>query len=399
MIKKILKRVNNKLSSFVQANITLNQKYKPKGVKNVPRQTTADLKYFEINPPHASELRLDPEFIKSCSPYIKPHMHINTPGDFVLALKDGRIYCTDASNVAVITRDGYVLEEVSFQWGDERIIEASANKVFQVKGFRKPTTYNGKVFSLLSGGAAKHYFYHWLFETIPKIKLLQQIGEFDNISKFIVPNCALKYQREYLKHFGITPEKIIDEEKVHHIQADWLYVTSHIKYHDHHATWVCEFLHSSFIKKQHVGKRKKVYISRADARKNRPVVNEPELIASLTSMGFEIFELAKLSIQEQAYLFSSASIIVAAHGGGLSNLTYCEPGAIILELYPDSYVRHIFYDIADKRSLHYHYLILPSTGGAVNAANGQSVGLIADVEKISSKVKTLLGASVDAFEG
>ena len=186
---------------------------------------------------------------------------------------------------------------------------------------------------------------------------------------------------------------------VHHIQADWLYVTSHIKYHDHHAPWVCEFLYSSFIKRPHIGNRKKVYISRADARKNRPVINEPELIADLTNLGFEVFELGSLSIQEQAYLFNSASVIVAAHGGGLSNLTYCERGTIVLELYPDSYVRHIFYDVAEKRSLQYHYLILPSTGSAINAADGQGIGLVADVNKIVATVKTLLGTSVDAFKG
>ena len=85
-------------------------------------------------------------------------MHIKTPGDFVLGLKDGRIYCADASNIAVISRDGYVLEEVSFQWGDEEIIESRANKVFSIKGFRSPTVYRGKVFSLLSGGRSQILF-------------------------------------------------------------------------------------------------------------------------------------------------------------------------------------------------------------------------------------------------
>jgi capsular polysaccharide biosynthesis protein len=395
--KKIVKRLDSKVSELVQRNFAINTKYKPKGVANIKRESSSDYKYFEINPPHSSQLKLDPEFVNACSWYIKPKMRIETPGDFVLALQNGRIYCADNSNVAVVTNDGTVLEEVSFQWGDERIIEASKNKIFQIKGFKKASIYKGKVFSLLSGGGAKYYFYHWLLETIPKIYLLQQIGEFDNIDYFIVPNTALKYQREYLKHFGIRPEQIIDEEHIHHIQADWLYVTSHIKYHDHHARWVCKFLHDALIKKRHLGKRRKVYVSRADARQNRPVVNETELIASLQSLGFEVFLLGQLSIQEQAALFNSAEFVVTSHGGGLSNLTYCDPGTIVLELYPDKYVRHIFYDIADKRSLQYHYMLLPSTGDAVDAGHGQKIGLIADVDKITSKVKQLLGPNTDAL--
>jgi capsular polysaccharide biosynthesis protein len=211
------------------------------------------------------------------------------------------------------------------------------------------------------------------------------------MNHFIVPNTALKYQREYLQYFGIRPEQIIDEEQTHHIQAEWLYVTSHVKYEDHHAPWVCKFLYDSLIKKRNPGNRRKLYISRADARRNRPVVNEPALIASLKSLGFEAFLMSQLSIEEQAALFNSADIIVASHGGGLSNLTYCEPGTIVLELYPDQYVYHIFYDIADKRSLQYHYLLLSSTGEAVDGINGQKVGLIADVDRITTKVRELLG--------
>jgi hypothetical protein len=244
LIKRILRRLKYELSEFSQNHIPRNSRYKPKGVANIDRVNRAESKYFEIRPPHSSELQLSPEFVKVCSPYIKPVMKIDTPGDFVLALKNGRIYSSDHSNFATISQDGYVLEEVSFQWGlmEERILEAKKNRVFKTKGFTKPNVYRGKVFSLLSGGGAKYYLYHWLTEAIPKMYLFQQSGLLDHNSHFIIPSQQFSYHQEYLKYFGIGKDRIIDEQSVHHIQADWLYVTSHVKYFDHHPNWSLDFL-------------------------------------------------------------------------------------------------------------------------------------------------------------
>ncbi|HTF21104.1 MAG TPA: glycosyltransferase family 61 protein [Chryseolinea sp.] len=317
-------------------------------------------------------------------------MKINTPGDFVAGLKNGRIYCSDVSHIATISEGGYVVEELSFQWGDERIDPAKENRVFKVRGFVKPKIYKGKVFSLLSGGGAKYFLYHWMLETIPKMYLFQQSGELDKDSRFIIPNQHFRYQKEFLKHFGIDEQHIIDEEQVHHIQADWLYVTSHVKYFDHHPAWSCNFLYKSIVQRQEKAPSRRIYISRGDAAKNRPVVNEPQLIEVLGRHGFESVQLSRLSIYEKAQVFNSASIIVGVHGGGLANLVYCESGTKVLEIFPDGYVRHAYYDIADKRLLRYSYLLLPTIGEAVDALQGQKLGLVIDVEKVESKILSML---------
>ena len=35
---------------------------------------------------------------------------------------------------------------------------------------------NGSVFSLLSGGAAKNNYWHWIFDTLPKIAILEKLN-------------------------------------------------------------------------------------------------------------------------------------------------------------------------------------------------------------------------------
>lgn len=391
LISKIVKRARREFEYGLTQNVSFNHEYKPLGVKALVRHTTPVSEYFEFQAPYLSTLDLSQEFTEDCSPYMKPVKSLMSPGDFVVTLEHGRIYCSDLSNIAVISKDNYLLDEVSFQWGNDEIISAQYNTIFSLKGFVKPTVYKGRVFSLLSGGAAKHYYYHWLFETLPKLFLLRQSGHLNDVDYFIVPSTALKFQQEYLRHFGITQDKIINEEKVHHIQAELLMVTSHIKYKDHHSKWVCEFLYQSFFKSQSVGTpTRKIYISRGDAARNRRVHNEEQLIEMLRGYGFESYYLSSLTIDEQAKLFNSASVIVAPHGGGLSNLVYCQPGTKVLEFFPDQYVRHIFYDVANKAGLEYQYLIFQSDGTADNSVEGQTVGIKVDIDVIRRKVQTLL---------
>jgi hypothetical protein len=375
---------------FFQKNIPFNSKYKPKGVAHVSRTNSAGTKYFELNPPHSSHLILSPALVEACSPYIKPVMKIDLPGDFVSGLKDGRMYCSHGSHIATISKDGYVIEELSFQWGDERIDAAEKNMVFQNRGFVKAKVYKGKVFSLMSGGGAKYLLYHWMLETIPKMYLYQQSGEIDKDSYFIVPNRRIRYQQEFLKHFGIDDAHVIDEEEIHHIQADWLFVSSHIKQFDHHPAWSCDFLYRSIVLKPEKAPQKRIYISRGDAGKTRPVVNEPQLIEMLSRYGFESVQLSPLSIYEKAAVFNSAAILIGVHGGGLANLVYCEPGTKILEIFPDRYVRHAYNDIADKRSLQYDYILFPTIGDATDALLGQKLGLIIDVDEVEARIRTIL---------
>lgn len=320
-----------------------------------------------------------------------PVVSYQTDGDFMVTLRNGRIFCSDPNNIAVISEDNYVLEEVSFQWGNYALADVRENRVFNVKGFPKPKKYKGRVFNMLAGWSAKHYYYHWVFETIPKLHILKSSGDFDKVDYFLIPGLAFRYQREYLDHFGITPDKIISEEEVHHIQADELMVTSHVKRFDHHPKWICAFLYNSFTRKIRIGLLPKlVYVARGDAARSRRVANEPQLIEMLNGFGFEAYYLALLSINDQVALFNSASVIIGVHGGGLSNFVFCRPGTKVLEIYPDQYIRPIFLDIAEKSGLEYHYQVFPANGKAENTIEGEALGLTVDLEAIRPTVAALL---------
>ncbi|MEO5975582.1 MAG: glycosyltransferase family 61 protein [Chryseolinea sp.] len=388
---RIAKRIRNEVFYFLVNKLRFNEKLRPLGVKKIVRMSSPEAKYYELGPPQKSVVKVDEKFLSNWSPYMKPVVSYQTDGDFMVTLRNGRIFCADPNNIAVISGDNYVLDEVSFQWANYTISDVKGNRVFKVKGFPKPKKYKGRVFSLLSGWAAKNYYYHWVFETIPKLHILKSSGDLDKVDYFLIPGMAFRYQREYLDHFGITPDKIINEEEVHHIQADELMVTSHVKQFDHHPKWICDFLYDSFTSKIRIGLPEKlVYVARGDAARSRRVANEPQLIEMLKSYGFEAYYLSSMSVKAQVALFNSARVIVGVHGGGLSNYVFCRPGVKVLEFYPDQYIRPIFLDVAEKRGLEYHYMVFPADGKAENTIQGEALGLTADIEAIRNKVAALL---------
>lgn len=99
----------------------------------------------------------------------------------------------------------------------------------------------------------------------------------------------------------------------------------------------------------------KVYISRRGKRK---VVNEAELLALIKPLGFEEYELSRMSLQDQIDLFRSAKIIIGPHGAGLVNLMFCPPGTKVLELFPDPilYGGTCYWSLATAKGLDYTYL-------------------------------------------
>src|SRR4030095_8457699 len=132
--RKVVRRANRYyhiLLGFIPAN----RKLKPIGVKPLltPHSHRSDddsIEYLELNPPYVSTLNLSKQFTSDCSDFAKPEMTVQIPGDFIVTLKNGRVYSYDPSNTAIITMNNYVVDELSFQWEarGEVLVGGSENK-------------------------------------------------------------------------------------------------------------------------------------------------------------------------------------------------------------------------------------------------------------------------------
>lgn len=83
----------------------------------------------------------------------------------------------------------------------------------------------------------------------------------------------------------------------------------------------------------------------------RVLVNENELIDALP--GFSVVRLEMLTASEQARLFAKADVIVAPHGAGLTNIGFCRPGTVVVEMMMDAYCNWCYRRIAAIGDIHY----------------------------------------------
>jgi capsular polysaccharide biosynthesis protein len=74
-----------------------------------------------------------------------------------------------------------------------------------------------------------------------------------------------------------------------------------------------------------------VYIARPDTGKRR-LVNEPEVMAMLTDMGFSIVNPGMLSLAEQISVMRRARLVIGPHGAGLFNFQWALIDATLVEI-------------------------------------------------------------------
>lgn len=198
-------------------------------------------------------------------------------------------------------------------------------------------------------------YYHWMIELLPRIKLLQMAGVSTQIPIFV--NALEKpFQRETLAKLGIRTAVGLNGGVVNAktlIAPSWAGITADPP------RWAIDFLRDSFLPCAGATSGPgRVYISRADTRSRR-VTNEKALLSALESKGFMSVESASLTLGEQVDLFSRATHIVAPHGGGLTNIVFCNPECRVVELFGPKYVNPCYWSLAELVGLDYHAEIAP----------------------------------------
>ena len=73
--------------------------------------------------------------------------------------------------------------------------------------------------------------------------------------------------------------------------------------------------------------------------------------------GFKVVCLEGCSFAEQVGLFASASVIVAMHGAGLTNLVFASPGTQVIELVAPTYINHCYKRVAQTTGCVYQEIV------------------------------------------
>ncbi|HYG37844.1 MAG TPA: glycosyltransferase family 61 protein [Cytophagales bacterium] len=392
-------KAKRKLYENFEKAFRFNSIYKPKGIYKTSKEyykstQNEQVEIYEIYKDHISTLPVSEDFYKAISAYAKPKLTVKT--DYVvIKIPNGRVYTNNMGSVAIISHDNKLLGDVSFQYKKGKIIDPKENIIFSQNYFTPPLRLPGTVFSMLSGGGAINNYGHWLMDALPRLHLLKESGLFESVDWFLVPSLQYDYQIDTLKLLGIPFNKIIEGDKLRHVQGDHLIATTAPRGNNPIIpNWVFEYLRDGFLNcvEKSENLPSLVYISRKDS-KFRNVLNEVELVKLITPYGFQNVTLSDLSFVEKVNLFANADVILGASGAGLTNIFFCKKGSMLIELFSEGFVLTDYIDIAHKAEMAHSFIISESLSQVKSKKQGQKDHMIVDLKKVRSVLDKILAPS------
>jgi capsular polysaccharide biosynthesis protein len=238
--------------------------------------------------------------------------------------------------------------------------------------FRLPQKRRGT--ALLLGAANSDNYYHWLLDSLPRWKMLQAAGwrDYDFVLLHSTPR---PFQEETLDWLGVPAAKRLHCSKNFVHQFRRLVVPTMPFPLEAVPDWVGGWLRS-LVPHMNAGPEK-IFLSRRGAAARR-LANEAELANALMKLGFVVVQPEKLSVAEQAQVFSRARRVVAPHGAALTNLIFAPAGARLLELFHPRHKNLCYLNLAKACGHHYASL----DGHATEPAHAKLLEYTVDVPAV-----------------
>ncbi len=262
----------------------------------------------------------------------------------IYSSKNSRLYTNRIQDTAVI-KNNILLDKPSFQLRDNIFDQdIKKNIVLKIGTPYVKKNLNGTVLSLLTGGAGNNNFFHWLFDVLPRIAIVEKKDKLREINFFLCPELN-KWQLETLDILGISKTKCLSSVHYRHIESNNIITTSHpwvrteniINEIENLPSWISNWLKQKFLPFKSNNKfPKKFFIDRSDSTSNlkdlRYIINENEVLDFVKSKGFETIKLSELSFKDELKLFNDADTVIGLQGAGLTNLIWCNQNTKIIEL-------------------------------------------------------------------
>lgn len=197
-------------------------------------------------------------------------------------------------------------------------------------------------------------YYHWMKETVPKLRYIREYESTSDIDvTYLVPSDAPPWLDETLELLSVPDDKV-ERAKAPVYRINRFLIPSFPKLKKQNYRWIRnDILENASPDREKIGVGNNVYISRANAIE-RQVVNEREVIETLSRYGFRAYRLENHSLTENAVLFDEADIVVGAHGAGLTDIIFCTDTKVV-ELF-GSKIKDPYRRLAETLGLEYKSL-------------------------------------------
>lgn len=284
---------------------------------------------------------------------------------------EGRSWRVWGNQGAVITHDNYLLTEVSREFSGK--VHSMRNQIKIVDAAYE----QGRIAVLAASGG--FVYYHWMFDILPRIQFLRDSGIFNTIDKFIINSTGTAYQEETLAKAGVRPSQVIrsNDHWNFHLKAEDLIVPSLVSPNDCPSIEACHYLrdlYSDEIRERY--RETNIYIKR---KAGRTIINETELLTFLEPFNFQVLALENLPVAEQASIFANAKIVIGAHGAGFTNIVFCQPNTIVIDLFAAEWINPCYWVISEHLQLRYGYLVAKKNK---QRAKGKEADIMVDIQNL-----------------
>lgn len=254
------------------------------------------------------------------------------PADFTSIVSD-TLLCPN--NEVVLTESNKIIRESS---------TAKRIKYFNTRPFFSPEQEALKGHGILLRSRF-HNYYHLLIDALPRLLALTRtpFHEIESI-KLLCPGGLTHTEKFFIEKLGLRNVVPISLKK-----GNFLYRVENLIFTplktEIGAGYLPSFYRKELQRRIRPSRRstphRRIFISREKARR-RKLVNRDHLMEALSSLGFVKFVVEDLSHQEQINLFSSARVVIGAHGAGLTNLIFARQAKVV-ELFPYSWMPYPHY--------------------------------------------------------
>ena len=259
----------------------------------------------------------------------------------IYKVKNGRIFTDNNENVAVI-KNNILIPKLSFQQVNGKLEHAKYNSVIRKGTPSILKKFSGTVLNLAQGASGHNYF-HFIFDILPKIYLLNSKIDLKKVDYFYVSD-PKKWQIKIFGILGINKKKLLSSKEYKHILAEEIYAVDHPWYNKGYVQKNCQKIPKWIVHKNRKlflnnnkknNTNKKIFLDRSDSKYNHcQIKNLKDIKKLILEKKFKIYKPEILSFEQQINLFKDSSIIIGAHGAALSNIIFCKPGTKVIEIIP-----------------------------------------------------------------
>lgn len=281
-----------------------------------------------------------------------------------------RATIVELTDADVKTEAGIVLHHGRLVWWDAERGFADANLEkfstrFSPRLLEHPVPVAGTALCLVHTNPSNYY--HFLLDLSIQLQVCRMLQH--EPERVVLIGGVHDWQSDALGAYGYSGERVLAVRGAAnlHFERLWLVRQANMKLDLRDNVWlyrpdVLAAHRATLVDAFAPGARtasRRLYVTRGAGF--RHLGNEEEVLDLLVPAGFEVVDPGALSLAEQIDAFRSAEAVVGAHGAGLTNLLFAEPGGRVAEILAADWSSPCYAHLSALRGLDY----VPLIGGGL----------------------------------